>query len=159
MHLHMDVCMWKAVINAKCPSLVLFALFSWDTHWVWSSSTCLDWPTSVNRCGGLHLAFTSVVDIWSQGLALAWKTLYQLSHLFSPTWHNFRFYLCVWVFTIMYVCAPRTCLMPVEARRGSCILCNWSYRFLGAAMWVRGMDPGSDPTSTASLQSQIQRLS
>ena len=35
------------------------------------------------------------------------------------------------------------CSMPDEARRGLCILWNWSYRQLLAAMWVLGIEPGS----------------
>lgn len=40
------------------------------------------------------------------------------------------------------VCAPHACLVPLEAGRGCLISLEWSYRQLGAAPWLLGINLG-----------------
>lgn len=52
---------------------------------------------------------------------------------------SFIILLCV---ELACICTSCVCLLITEARRGCCILWNWSYRQLSAAMWMLGMSSG-----------------
>lgn len=64
-------------------------------------------------------------------------------------------YMAYGCFARTYICASRSCLVPVDIRRGCCILWNWSYREPWATILVLGTWPGSSEvplTSEAALQ-------
>lgn len=54
-------------------------------------------------------------------------------------------------FAYMYMCAPRVCLVPVEAGRGHWIPWSWSYRCLWGITWVLGSEPRSSARATSPL--------
>jgi hypothetical protein len=51
-------------------------------------------------------------------------------------------FFCVWVFACICVCRPSLCLLPLEVRRGRQNPWNWRCQWLGAVVWVLGLEPG-----------------
>jgi hypothetical protein len=59
-------------------------------------------------------------------------------------------YVCL-SFLCMYICASCVCLVPRKIRRGCWIHWEWSYRCLGAAMWVLGTEPRSSEAAASAF--------
>ena len=44
------------------------------------------------------------------------------------------------MFAYMYVCVLLSCMVPINTRRGHQIPWNWNYGWLGATIWVLGIE-------------------